>query len=168
MIAISSRLDAAWAVLADVPDPEVPVLSVCELGIVRDVLDHGDAMEVVLTPTYSGCPATEVIAQSVEQAMVDAGLGPVRVTQRLAPAWTTDWIGPQAREKLRRYGIAPPTGLAAVHHSVQPIRLLAHRVPCPRCGSERTERLAAFGSTACKALHRCLACLEPFEYFKPI
>ena len=168
MIAISSRLDAAWAVLADVPDPEVPVLSVCELGIVRDVLDHGDAMEVVLTPTYSGCPATEVIAQSVEQAMVDAGLGPVRVTQRLAPAWTTDWIGPQAREKLRRYGIAPPTGLAAVHHTVQPIRLLAHRVPCPRCGSERTERLAAFGSTACKALHRCLACLEPFEYFKPI
>ena len=168
MIAISSRLDAAWAVLADVPDPEVPVLSVCELGIVRDVLDHGDAMEIVLTPTYSGCPATEVIAQSVEQAMVDAGLGPVRVTQRLAPAWTTDWIGPQAREKLRRYGIAPPTGLAAVHHSVQPIRLLAHRVPCPRCGSERTERLAAFGSTACKALHRCLACLEPFEYFKPI
>ena len=168
MIAISSRLDAAWAVLADVPDPEVPVLSVCELGIVRDVLDHGDAMEVVLTPTYSGCPATEVIAQSVEQAMVDAGLGPVRVTHRLAPAWTTDWLGPQAREKLRRYGIAPPTGLAAVHHSVQPIRLLAHRVPCPRCGSERTERLAAFGSTACKALHRCLACLEPFEYFKPI
>ena len=168
MIAISSRLDAAWAVLADVPDPEVPVLSVCELGIVRDVLDHGDAMEVVLTPTYSGCPATEVIAQSVEQAMVDAGLGPVRVTQRLAPAWTTDWIGPQAREKLRRYGIAPPTGLAAVHHTVQPIRLLAHRVPCPRCGSERTERLAAFGSTVCKALHRCLACLEPFEYFKPI
>ena len=168
MIAISSRLDAAWAVLADVPDPEVPVLSVCELGIVRDVLDHGDAMEVVLTPTYSGCPATEVIAQSVAQAMVDAGLGPVRVTQRLAPAWTTDWIGPQAREKLRRYGIAPPTGLAAVHHTVQPIRLWAHRVPCPRCGSERTERLAAFGSTACKALHRCLACLEPFEHFKPI
>ena len=168
MIEISSRLDAAWAVLADVPDPEVPVLSVRELGIVREVFDHGDAMEVVLTPTYSGCPATEVIAQSVEQALVDAGLGPVRVTQRLAPAWTTDWIGTEAREKLRRYGIAPPSGLAAVNHTVQPIRLLAHRVPCPRCGSERTERLAAFGSTACKALHRCLACLEPFEYFKPI
>ena len=120
------------------------------------------------SPTYSGCPATEVIAQSVEQALLDAGLGPVRVTHQLAPAWTTDWISEAGREKLRAYGIAPPSGKAAVSHALQPIRLLARQVPCPRCGSARTERLSAFGSTACKAMHRCLACLEPFEHFKPI
>ena len=164
----TSRTDAAWAVLASVPDPEVPVISIRDLGIVRDVRLQGDAVEVVLTPTYSGCPATEVIAQSVEQALLDAGLGPVRVTHQLAPAWTTDWISEAGREKLRAYGIAPPSGKAAVSHALQPIRLLARQVPCPRCGSARTERLSAFGSTACKAMHRCLACLEPFEHFKPI
>ena len=164
----TSRTDAAWAVLANVPDPEVPVISIRDLGIVRDVRLQGDAVEVVLTPTYSGCPATEVIAQSVEQALLDAGLGPVRVTHQLAPAWTTDWISEAGREKLRAYGIAPPSGKAAVSHALQPIRLLARQVPCPRCGSARTERLSAFGSTACKAMHRCLACLEPFEHFKPI
>ena len=164
----TSRTDAAWAVLAGVPDPEVPVISIRDLGIVRDVRLQGDAVEVVLTPTYSGCPATEVIAQSVEQALLDAGLGPVRVTHQLAPAWTTDWISEAGREKLRAYGIAPPSGKAAVSHALQPIRLLARQVPCPRCGSARTERLSAFGSTACKAMHRCLACLEPFEHFKPI
>ncbi len=163
-----SRCDSAWAVLAEVPDPEVPVISVRDLGIVREVHVVGDTLDIVLTPTYSGCPATEVIAQSVAEALTAAGLGPVRVTHRLAPAWTTDWISADGRDKLRRYGIAPPSGLAAVHHTVQPIRLLAHRVPCPRCGSQRTERLSAFGSTACKAMHRCLACLEPFEHFKPI
>ena len=168
------RINAAWAVLAEVSDPELPALSLCDLGIVREVrevrIDGDDAslLEVVLTPTYSGCPATEVIAQSVEQALLDAGLGPVRVTHKLAPAWTTDWISAEGRDKLRRYGIAPPSGQAAINNTVQSIRLLAHRVPCPRCGSPRTERLSAFGSTACKALHRCLACLEPFEHFKPI
>ncbi len=164
----TARTDAAWAVLAAVPDPEVPVISIRDLGIVRDVRLQGDGLEVVLTPTYSGCPATEVIAQSVEQALLDAGLGPVRVTHQLAPAWTTDWISDAGREKLRAYGIAPPSGKAAVGHALQPIRLMAHQVPCPRCGSARTERLSAFGSTACKAMHRCLACLEPFEHFKPI
>ena len=164
----ASRADAAWAVLANVPDPEVPVISIRDLGIVRDVRLQGGGIEVVLTPTYSGCPATEVIALSVEQALLDAGLGPVRVTHQLAPAWTTDWISEAGREKLRAYGIAPPSGKAAVSHALQPIRLLARQVPCPRCGSARTERLSAFGSTACKAMHRCLACLEPFEHFKPI
>ena len=164
----TSRTDAAWAVLATVPDPEVPVISIRDLGIVRDVRLHDDGLEVVLTPTYSGCPATEVIALSVEQALLDAGLGPVRVTHQLAPAWTTDWISEAGREKLRAYGIAPPSGKAAVSHALQPIHLMARQVPCPRCGSARTERLSAFGSTACKAMHRCLACLEPFEHFKPI
>ena len=164
----TSRTDAAWAVLAGVPDPEVPVISIRDLGIVRDVRLQSGGIEVVLTPTYSGCPATEVIALSVEQALLDAGLGPVRVTHQLAPAWTTDWISEAGREKLRAYGIAPPSGKAAVGHALQPIHLMARQVPCPRCGSARTERLSAFGSTACKAMHRCLACLEPFEHFKPI
>lgn len=159
---------AAWAVLETVPDPEVPVLSLRELGVVREVGVRGDGwLEVVLTPTYSGCPATEVIAESVKAALEGEGLGPVAVTHRLAPAWTTDWISEAGRRRLREYGIAPPAHLAA-GGGEQPIRLRLRNVPCPRCGSADTERLSAFGSTACKALHRCLACREPFEHFKPI
>lgn len=165
------RTGAAWCVLDGVPDPEVPALSVRDLGIVRDVVDHGDALEVVLTPTYSGCPATEVIAASVVDALVAVGLGPVRTTTRRAPAWTTDWISDEGRRKLREYGIAPPTG-RAVAAAEAPIRVVrrdtATSLECPRCGSTHTERLSAFGSTACKALWRCLDCREPFEHFKPI
>lgn len=169
--AASPRVAAAWRVLEGVLDPEVPVLSVCDLGIVREVLDHGDAVEVVLTPTYSGCPATEVIEASVVEALAAAGLGPVRATTRRAPAWTTDWISAEGRRKLREYGIAPPSGGAALA-AAAPVRLVRRAavaaVDCPRCGSARTERLAAFGATACKALWRCLDCREPFEHFKPI
>ena len=169
----ASRIDAAWAALDAVPDPEVPAVSVRDLGIVRAVLEHGDGIEVVLTPTYSGCPATEVIAESVREALTDAGLGPVTVTHRLAPAWTTDWISAAGRARLQAYGIAPPCAAAtetaaAAARPAGTIRIRPLRVVCPRCGSEQTERLSAFGSTACKALHRCLACREPFEYFKPI
>jgi ring-1,2-phenylacetyl-CoA epoxidase subunit PaaD len=162
----AERAAAAWAALDGVPDPEVPVLSVRDLGIVRDVVLHDDGVEVVLTPTYSGCPATEVIADSVRAAVDAAGLGPTRVTMRRAPAWTTDWISDAGRRKLREYGIAPPGPAAA--EGGQSVRLLARGVECPRCGSKQTERLAAFGSTACKSLYRCLACREPFEHFKPI
>ena len=165
----ADRVDAAWRVLHDVLDPEVPAISVTDLGIVRDVIAHGDGLEVVVTPTYSGCPATEVIEQAISDAIAAAGLGPARVTQRRAPAWTTDWITPAGREKLRAYGIAPPGSCAsAATGNVSPIRLMARDVDCPRCGSPRTERLSAFGSTACKSLYRCLACREPFEHFKPI
>ena len=171
--AAARRVEDAWRVLHEVLDPEVPAISVTELGIVRDVIAHDDALEVVVTPTYSGCPATEVIAQSIADAIETAGLGPARITQRRAPAWTTDWITPAGREKLRAYGIAPPgacgtpaTGTALSGQA--PIRLIARDVACPRCGSARTERLSAFGSTACKSLYRCIACREPFEYFKPI
>jgi ring-1,2-phenylacetyl-CoA epoxidase subunit PaaD len=163
-----TRTERAWAVLDAVPDPEVPAISVRELGIVREVLDHGASMEVVLTPTYSGCPATEVIERSVLDAIDAAGLGPARVTMRRAPAWTTDWISEDGKRKLRDYGIAPP-GPAA--EGSAPIRIVGRRaaaVACPRCGSAQTERLSAFGSTACKALYRCIACREPFEHFKPI
>ena len=165
----ATRVERAWAALDAVPDPEVPALSVRDLGIVRDVLDHGDGIEVVLTPTYSGCPATEVIEQSVLDAMRDAGLAPARVTMRRAPAWSTDWMSEDGKRKLRDYGIAPPGPVPA--DGARPVRIVGRRaelVPCPRCGSPRTERLAAFGATACKALYRCLACAEPFEHFKPI
>lgn len=165
----AARTHRAWAVLDGVADPEVPALSVCDLGIVREVLDRGDALEVVLTPTYSGCPATEVIAHAVVDAIEAAGLGPARVRLRRAPAWTTEWISAEGRRKLHACGIAPP-GPAPADAAV-PIHIVGRRadaVACPRCASDRTERLSAFGSTACKSLYRCLACREPFEYFKPL
>jgi len=163
-VASSARVAAAWRVLATVPDPEVPAISVCELGIVREVIARPEGLEVVVTPTYSGCPATEVIAESIAAAIEAAGLGPARITQRRAPAWTTDWITAEGRAKLRAYGIAPPGACG----DGQTIHVIARDVECPRCGSRHTERLSAFGATACKALHRCLACREPFEHFKPI
>ena len=165
--AISERCARAWLVLADVLDPEVPALSIVDLGIVRDVVEAADGtLELALTPTYSGCPATEAIESAALAAVDAAGLGPGRVTLRRAPAWTSDWISEAGKAKLAAYGIAPPTHLAA---AVQPLRFVSSAGPaCPRCGSRRTERLSAFGSTACKSLHRCTACREPFEYFKPI
>ena len=156
----------AWRVLDGVLDPEVPVLSVVELGIVRDVAVDGRRVDVTLTPTYSGCPATEAIEATVVQALREAGASEVRVHTRLAPAWTSDWIGPAAAEKLRGYGIAPPHVMAAANE--QPLRFHPRAIACPRCASTHTQRLSAFGATACKALHRCLDCLEPFEHFKPI
>lgn len=169
--AMASRTDAAWTVLHTVLDPEVPVVSVCDLGIVREVVAHAEGLEIVLTPTYSGCPATEAIASDVLAAIDRAGLGPARVSLRRAPAWTSDWISDEGRAKLKAYGIVPPAHLG-VGASAVPIRLFGRmageRLACPRCGSERTERLSAFGSTACKALYRCISCREPFEHFKAI
>ncbi len=166
----ATRAERAWDLLSTVPDPEVPALSLRDLGIVREVIDDGRTLDVVLTPTYSGCPATEVISQSVVDALTAAGLGPVTISMRRAPAWTTDWISDDGRRKLRDYGIAPP---GPVDQSLGvPIRLVGRRaaaaVACPRCNSSQTERLSAFGSTACKSLYRCIACREPFEHFKPI
>ena len=163
---VHDRIGEAWRVLDGVLDPEVPVLSVVDLGIVRDVqwsYEH-QCLDVVLTPTYSGCPATELITDSVREALETAGLGPVDIRLQRAPAWTTDWMSGSGRDKLKRYGIAPPGACA----DRQPIHLMARGVQCPRCDSPDTERLSAFGSTACKSLYRCLACREPFEHFKPI
>jgi ring-1,2-phenylacetyl-CoA epoxidase subunit PaaD len=170
--AAEDRIARAWAVLNTVPDPEVPAISVCDLGIVRDVtVNEAGGLAVVLTPTYSGCPATEVIERSVLDALNDAGLGPAQASTRRHPAWTTDWISDAGRRKLRDYGIAPPGPVPA--GTPVRIHLVGRRarqgaVACPRCASEHTECLSAFGSTACKALYRCLACREPFEHFKPI
>ena len=178
------RVARAWAVLGTVLDPEVPALSVRDLGIVREVREvrelvapgddaPGSLLEIVLTPTYSGCPATEVIEQDCLLAINTAGLGPARVTLRRAPAWTTDWISESGKAKLSAYGIAPP-GPVDLSAGV-PMRIVrrgADRNPpaiaCPRCASLQTERLSAFGATACKSLYRCLSCREPFEHFKPI
>jgi ring-1,2-phenylacetyl-CoA epoxidase subunit PaaD len=165
---VVTRTERAWEVLSAVLDPEVPALSVRDLGIVRDVIDHGAELEVVLTPTYSGCPATEAIEQSVLSAIEADGLGPARATLRRAPPWTTDWISEEGKRKLREYGIAPPHVVPP--DAGVPIRIVRREpaVACPRCGSTHTERTSAFGSTACKSLYRCLACREPFEYFKPL
>jgi ring-1,2-phenylacetyl-CoA epoxidase subunit PaaD len=170
---VVTRTERAWEVLGGVLDPEVPALSVRDLGIVRDVIDHGDELEVVLTPTYSGCPATEVIEQNVLSAIEAEGLGPARATLRRAPAWTTDWISEEGKRKLNEYGIAPPHSVIPAQAGTQgiPIRIFGRKadtVACPHCGSKLTERTSAFGSTACKSLYRCLACREPFEYFKPL
>jgi ring-1,2-phenylacetyl-CoA epoxidase subunit PaaD len=168
----STRIERTWDVLSTVLDPAVPAVSVRDLGIVRDVIEHGRdaALEIVLTPTYSGCPATEVIEADVLAAIDAAGLGPARVTLQRAPAWTTDWISAEGRAKMLAYGIAPPSPVR--DDGAVPIRFIGRprlaSLTCPRCGSANTERLSAFGSTACKATWRCLACLEPFEHFKPI
>lgn len=163
----NAREAAAWNLLRGVLDPEVPALSIVDLGIVRAVRVLHDALEVVLTPTYSGCPATEVIECGVVEALLEAGLGPVTVRQQRAPAWTTDWISAEGRRKLHDYGIAAPL-CAEPSAAGATVHVIARNVACPRCASAQTERLSAFGATACKSLYRCLACREPFEYFKPL
>jgi ring-1,2-phenylacetyl-CoA epoxidase subunit PaaD len=152
-----------WELLKSVPDPEIPALSIVDLGIVRHVRRADDgALRVGLTPTYSGCPATEVIRSMVRSALDGAGFGDAILEEVLSPPWTSDWLTPAGREKLRAFGIAPPEGAAS-----GPGRLgRTAAVSCPRCGSRHSERLSEFGSTPCKAHFRCGACGEPFDYFK--
>jgi len=165
-----------WSAAAAVPDPEIPVLSVTDLGILRgiewDPVDP-DMVAVTVTPTYSGCPATEAINAALRDALATAGAPRVRVETRLSPPWTTDWITTEGRRKLADFGIAPPGARSAAPAVVDVSRLRrrdrasADRIACPRCGSAHTELVSQFGSTACKAHYRCLDCLEPFDYFKP-
>jgi len=160
---------AVWRALGTVVDPEIPFVSVVELGIVREVACSAGQCEITVTPTYSGCPATRVIEADIRDA-VAASVGEVpRVVTVLAPAWTTDWIAPEALDRLREAGIAPPGRAGPVAPSTQRVTLTRSRPPvqCPNCGSFRTAELARFGSTACKAQYRCNDCLEPFDYFKP-
>lgn len=171
-------LGAIWQALQGVVDPEIPVVSVVELGIVRAVeWDSGDPATLVVrvTPTYSGCPATELIMSALRDALVAIGVPAVRIETALAPPWTTSWLTPEGARKLRAYGIAPPGSEvpagdddAAIDvRGISPLRRAAVVVPCPRCGSHHTQLVAQFGSTACKAQYRCHECLEPFDYFKP-
>jgi ring-1,2-phenylacetyl-CoA epoxidase subunit PaaD len=167
--AVLARVRAAIAHLAD---PEIPVVSLSELGILREVRTGADGVpEVVITPTYSGCPAMGQIEDDIVAALRDAGL-PGRVVTQLSPAWTTDWMSEAAKDNLRAYGIAPPQCGSAPATSTGVLQFSRHAarlidVPCPQCGSHNTTQTTHFGSTACKALYRCLDCLEPFDYFKP-
>ncbi|KYJ98453.1 phenylacetate-CoA oxygenase subunit PaaJ [Microbacterium sp. p3-SID338] len=153
----------AWRIAAGVPDPEVPVLTIEDLGVLRAVELRGERVVVDITPTYSGCPAMDTIRDDVVLALTAAGFADVEVRLVLSPAWTTDWMSDAGKQKLREYGIAPPSGRAAV--PAGPIRL-ALSVRCPRCGSLDTREVSRFGSTSCKALYECRACLEPFDHFK--
>ncbi|GAA1117367.1 phenylacetate-CoA oxygenase subunit PaaJ [Nesterenkonia jeotgali] len=151
-----------WEVAASVNDPEIPVLSIADLGILREAAVEPDGTAVVvITPTYSGCPAMDTITADVTAALRHAGHEKVRIETVLHPAWTTDWMTDQGKAKLREYGIAPPTGKAALG----PVRV-GLSVKCPRCDSPNTREMTRFGSTACKALYQCRSCLEPFDHFK--
>lgn len=154
-------LERARRVAAAVCDPEVPVLTIEDLGVLRDVRVQRGVVQVTITPTYSGCPAVDTIRDDLVQALTEAGGESVQVSTVLAPAWTTDWMSEAGKRKLLDYGIAPPSGRAPA--GPVPVRL---GVPCPRCGSLHTRELSRFGSTACKALYECRACLEPFDHFK--
>ncbi len=161
-----SHAARAWELLETVPDPEIPVVSIRELGILREINDTGEGVEVIITPTYSGCPAMGQIEDDVSAALAANDI-PATVVTRLAPAWTTDWITHEARAKLREFGIAPP-GESCAASVVRFSHKHASESPaCPRCGSEDTTETSHFSSTSCKALYKCLGCLEPFDYFKP-
>ena len=164
-----NALQTIWDALDAVPDPEIPVVSIRELGILRDVRHTSSGLEIIITPTYSGCPAMGQIEDDIRAALAQLQLS-ARITTQLAPAWTTDWISAATKEKLRSYGIAPPHTTTPDSNKV--IRFAARKcaadaVACPQCGSLNTTETSHFGSTACKALYKCLDCLEPFDYFKP-
>jgi ring-1,2-phenylacetyl-CoA epoxidase subunit PaaD len=153
-----------WSWLSEIPDPEIPVISLVDLGVIRDVAWAGDRLEVTVTPTYSGCPATSVINFEIDRGLRARGIDKLLLKRQLSPAWTTEWISAEGRAKLHAYGIAPPVeGTAACAGALQPFD-----ISCPRCGSAKTERISQFGSTPCKAHYRCTECLEPFDYFKSI
>ena len=154
-------MEQIWQWLHAVPDPEIPVISLVDLGVIRDVAWDGDRLEVTVTPTYSGCPAMQVIEQDIHEALGRAGIDHVAVEQVLYPPWTTDWITDQGRRHLLATGITPPACRACEEGPTQT------GISCPRCGSDQTSVLSGFGATACKALWRCDHCLEPFDYFKP-
>jgi ring-1,2-phenylacetyl-CoA epoxidase subunit PaaD len=169
-------IDVLWAWLAEVPDPEIPVVSVIDLGIVRNVewSEHdSDTAVITVTPTYSGCPATDVIGQQIREELLNRGVPRVELRVQLSPPWTTDWLTEDGRQKLKAYGIAPPTERSSAPQSAMAASLLTlglggdtPSLVCPRCGSTNNEMISRFGSTPCKSLHRCLDCREPFDHFK--
>ena len=156
---ISSK--KAWQILEQITDPEIPVISIVDLGIVRDVHVDENTVEVFITPTYSGCPAMDVISMNIRMELLQNGFTNIKITQQLSPAWTTDWMTEEGKEKLKVYGIAPPVGKAIDQKYLEKLK-----VECPQCHSKNTKLLSQFGSTACKALYQCQDCKEPFDYFK--
>ncbi len=160
---VAKEHQAIWDLLAQVPDPEVPVLNILDLGVVRDVQKTESDLEITITPTYTGCPAMDMISVNIKSVLQEAGYQNVHIKMVLSPAWTTDWLSESGKQKLKAYGIAPPVGKSS-DKSI----LFADEanVPCPQCNSENTELVSQFGSTACKALYKCKDCLEPFDYFK--
>lgn len=151
-----------WQILEEVPDPEIPVLNLLDLGIIRDVILNEDEIEIVVTPTYSGCPATSMINMAIKMKLIEKGFNNIKITNRLSPVWTTDWMTEEGKQKLKAYGIAPPV------YSKNNDELFSKtdEVECPLCGSKHTHLVSQFGSTACKALYQCDDCREPFDYFK--
>lgn len=156
-----TSIEKIWQVLEEVPDPEIPVLSIVDLGIVRDVQVDENNVEVFITPTYSGCPAMDMIAMNIRMELLQKGFLNVKITQQLSPAWTTDWLTEKGSERLKEYGIAPPVGKVLDQQFLEDLK-----VECPQCHSKNTLLLSEFGSTACKALFQCQDCREPFDYFK--
>ena len=155
MVTTRPAIKEVWAWLADVPDPEIPVISLVDLGIIRDVQWQGDTLEITVTPTYSGCPATSIINFEIEAALHAKGIDNLSLKRQIAPPWTTDWLSDAGKAKLENYGIAPPQPAGGPQH-------------CPHCKSHAVEKISQFGSTPCKAQWRCTDCLEPFDYFKCI
>ena len=168
MTALDVSVEQVWDWLGEVADPEIPVISVVDLGIVRAVRLEGEACVVTITPTYSGCPAMQVISESVSEALRAHGIEDVRIESRLSPAWTTDWMSAAGKAALKGYGIAPPVqqaiDISGLHAGIR--RRAAPTVACPHCTSTHTQLTSEFGSTPCKALYKCLDCREPFDYFK--
>ena len=158
------NISSIWTLLEQVTDPEVPVLSIIDLGIVRDIKINDNEIEVTITPTYSGCPAMDVISMNIRMLLLEQGFKKVTIKQVLSPAWTTDWMSEAGKQKLSAYGIAPPNPVQQVCNT----QLFAEEeaIACPQCGSYNTRRISEFGSTACKALYQCNDCQEPFDYFK--
>ncbi len=155
--------EAVWSVLKEIPDPEIPVISIVDLGITRDISIEGDKVTVMITPTYSGCPAMKAIENDIIEKLKEAGVAQVEIKMVYSPVWTTDWLSEEANERLRQYGIAPPEKTS---QDKSLLTMHPKKVACPRCGSARTQLVSQFGSTACKALYKCEDCLEPFDYFK--
>ena len=161
---LEQQKNKIWSLLGTITDPEVPVLTITDLGIVRDVKINGGEIEVVITPTYTGCPAMDMITMNIKLALAEHGFPKTKITSVLAPAWTTDWMSEAGKQKLKEYGIAPPN--PRQHSCHTELFAAAEAVQCPHCNSYHTNRISEFGSTACKALYQCKDCQEPFDYFK--
>ncbi len=153
----SSTKEEIWQIVARVADPEIPVLTIDDLGILRDVVMNNETIEIIITPTYNGCPAMDMISMNIKFALLEKGYQNIKITSVLSPAWTTDWMSEVGKKKLKEYGIAAPN---------KSFEIPADGVECPQCNATNTQLISHFGSTACKALYQCKSCKEPFDYFK--